>query len=1168
MRLKRLDLEAFGPFTGRTLVFDSEAPGLHVVFGPNEAGKSTSLRALKALLYGFPERTSDNFQHANEQLLVGGCLQGSDGRELAFFRRKKRKADLLDPDGNPLEPGALADLLHGMDPALFESLYGIDHRTLVEGGEDILAQRGKAGQALFAAGAGISSLKRVLDSLAAEADALFKARGSKQQINQAIADYRELKKIVREASVPSAVWKEHNKRLREAEDELARLEEQSRKTRAEAQRLERLHRTIPQLAELENLRHKLQELGKVVLLPQEFQQHLREVEQDIRETEVQIAKDRARLARLTARQEELPLNRTLLEHAEAIEDLHQRLGAYRTGQRDRVRLDGMRIALRREAGARIEEIRPDLKLRDADSLRPVLGRRRTIHALVSRFEVLAQQAEQAGKEKGEAQQNLEQIGKALAGLPPAREGGELEKNVLLARRAGDIDGQIEELSRDIAAGKKEWRTKLKRLGLWTGEPEQLPELTLPLPETVRRYEAEYGALETEKRQLKRDRKKTEADLHAAVVESKEAAGMGELPSEQDLEAARRKRLQGWLLLRRRWIDCEDVGPEAMAYDPERPVHEAFEQHVARADHIADRLRREAGRITRAAALQARIEGLEETIRHMARQERELATQEERLNEAWRKEWKSVHIDPLSPREMLAWLADIDTLRFRVTDILARESEVAEKKAKRQQYRRILMRELEAVGEKTQFPGGELVPLLVFAESVLEEIDRCRVQADRLLDRQNQARHALERAGTMEAETTTALADWEKKWEASLAGLGLQRQVLPSEAVDLLEIIDDCLSRIKQADELQSRINGIDRDLAGFSEDVAVLLGKTALPELTGLPPDQAVLQLSTLLNTNRQHNRLRQKNSEEVEVLTLEIEKGEKILGSLQERLAGLPAAAGCDRIEDLPEAIRRSGEFQRLQEKISAAESSLAQVSDGLSLEELKRQAREANVDELPGRIATLHRLTREELEPRITEIYKLIGEERGELRRTDGNARAAEAAEKMERIAARIRRLADQYTRLRLATMVLQNEIERYREEHQDPVLRIASGYFAQLTLHSFAGLRTDIDDTGNPVLVGVRADKSRLGVAAMSAGTRDQLYLALRLATLEWRLASSEPLPFIVDDILVNFDDARARATLETLADLGEKNQVILFTHHRRIVDDALELRAERPVFVHEL
>jgi uncharacterized protein YhaN len=87
-------------------------------------------------------------------------------------------------------------------------------------------------------------------------------------------------------------------------------------------------------------------------------------------------------------------------------------------------------------------------------------------------------------------------------------------------------------------------------------------------------------------------------------------------------------------------------------------------------------------------------------------------------------------------------------------------------------------------------------------------------------------------------------------------------------------------------------------------------------------------------------------------------------------------------------------------------------------------------------------------------------------------------------------------------------------------------------------------------------------------MSSGTRDQLYLSLRLATLEWRLQSHEPIPFIVDDILINFDDDRSGATLKVLADLAAGNQVILFTHHRQIVDQARQVAGKGAVHVHEL
>ncbi len=88
----------------------------------------------------------------------------------------------------------------------------------------------------------------------------------------------------------------------------------------------------------------------------------------------------------------------------------------------------------------------------------------------------------------------------------------------------------------------------------------------------------------------------------------------------------------------------------------------------------------------------------------------------------------------------------------------------------------------------------------------------------------------------------------------------------------------------------------------------------------------------------------------------------------------------------------------------------------------------------------------------------------------------------------------------------------------------------------------------------------------VSGMSSGTRDQLYLALRLASLESRLTTSEPMPFIVDDILINFDDARSKATLEILADLATKNQIILFTHHQRIKEEAKNIKEK--VSIHEL
>ena len=87
-------------------------------------------------------------------------------------------------------------------------------------------------------------------------------------------------------------------------------------------------------------------------------------------------------------------------------------------------------------------------------------------------------------------------------------------------------------------------------------------------------------------------------------------------------------------------------------------------------------------------------------------------------------------------------------------------------------------------------------------------------------------------------------------------------------------------------------------------------------------------------------------------------------------------------------------------------------------------------------------------------------------------------------------------------------------------------------------------------------------------MSEGTADQLYLALRLASLGVHLDDHEPAPLVADDILINFDDARARAALEALAELSERTQVLFFTHHDHLAEIARSCLPADVLFVHRL
>ena len=174
MKVLRLDLRAFGPFSGVTLDLAAGNEGFHLIYGPNEAGKSSALRALRNLLYGIPGNTADDFIHNKPNLRVGAALARRDGQQLEIVRRKGNKGTLLPPDEKePLDEAVLHGFLGGCDQAQFETMFGIDHAGLIAGGQDIIRGQGDIGHVLFAAGAGISDLRTIRSNLEKQAEDLL-----------------------------------------------------------------------------------------------------------------------------------------------------------------------------------------------------------------------------------------------------------------------------------------------------------------------------------------------------------------------------------------------------------------------------------------------------------------------------------------------------------------------------------------------------------------------------------------------------------------------------------------------------------------------------------------------------------------------------------------------------------------------------------------------------------------------------------------------------------------------------------------------------------------------------------------------------------------------------------------------------------------------------------
>lgn len=1166
MEIRQLNLAAFGPFTERTLDFSQKEAGLHIVYGPNEAGKSSALRGLKALLYNIDERTPDNFLHANDKLRIEGCVRAADGRELGFARRKGRKNTLLSMEGESLDDQVLVPFLQGVTQELFEMLFGIDHRALVQGGQEILEQKGEVGQALFAASLGSHALHAVLNQLDQEAGELFLPQGSKPTINSALKAYTDLNKEIRDRSLSSREWDEHRRALARTTRELEQIQSELATNRVEVNRLKRIQRVLPKLARRHELLQKLEALGEVIVLPADFGERRQKAVTEQETAQAIIQQARSRLDGLQGQLDGLSVRQAVLEQGESIEAIHARLGSCRKATQDRPHLEAEYKQLRTDAESLLKDVRPDLALSDIEVLRPAFAKRQRISELGNQNPVLVSRVKQAKSNLHETETRLEEARKARQKLPDIGLPDALRRAIAAARKSGDVDSTIQSGRSELATSTKQCATDFARLTLWNGSLEDLPSLPVPARENVNRFEAVYADIDKRVQRLREKQEETAEALREASRRLDEMQRAGSVPTEEELIELRTERDQAWQLLRRQWIDGEDVNTAASTIDAERALPDAFEYRVIGADELADRLRREAERVHSQASLLAELENEKQRAGEIVQQLDACTAEKKKIDTDWDALWSPCEIRPHTPREMRAWLDNMEKLRDRVAQLSTLRQQVSDLENSRETHIQLLKQQLGSLG-KDRPETASLEVILIESERVVDELDEISRQRATLDKEIKTLEHDKESVQVECQAGSSEFDEWKVQWKEVVEGIGLEGDALPAEAADVIDKLRDLFAKQSDAEKLQIRIQAIDEDAETFSGQVGTVVANVA-PEFAKLLTEEAAMRLSTLLSESRTGQSRRQQIEEQLQQARQDIQDSEATIQTMTERLDALCAEAKRDSHAELDEAERRSTAYLRLTAEVDNVEEEILDSGEGATVVELEVETEGVDSDTLPAQVEAITQKIEKELEPRQSTFAEVKGREAKELELMDGSDEAAVLADQSQSVLASIRSNAERFVRLKLAARILRNEIERYRKDNQGPLVKRASECFAVLTRGSFEGLRTDFNEKDEPVLAGIRSNGEHVHVEGMSNGTRDQLYLALRLASLEKYMESSEPMPFIVDDILVDFDDERSEAALSALAELALKTQVILFTHHSRVVEQAKRLQGSVRVQVHDL
>jgi uncharacterized protein YhaN len=191
------------------------------------------------------------------------------------------------------------------------------------------------------------------------------------------------------------------------------------------------------------------------------------------------------------------------------------------------------------------------------------------------------------------------------------------------------------------------------------------------------------------------------------------------------------------------------------------------------------------------------------------------------------------------------------------------------------------------------------------------------------------------------------------------------------------------------------------------------------------------------------------------------------------------------------------------------------------------------------------------------ITSNSETVGELKLKLEHLANDMDIYKLQEQVEAEKQNLRDLAMDWARAQLAVTLIDKAVLKYEKTGQPAVLKAATTYFSAFTGGAYSNIYKPAQEEGLRVTGATLSTKT---VDDLSTGTVQQLYLAIRFGLIQTCEQQSEPMPIIMDDLLVNFDDVRTQAAMQQIVDFAQGRQVIYLTCHGATCDAFAKLGIE--------
>jgi uncharacterized protein YhaN len=1155
MRLRQLELTRYGKFTDKAIDFGEKpqsGPDLHIVFGLNEAGKSTALSAYLDLLFGIEERSRYNFLHEYSSMRIGGLLE-FEGQALAISRIKSRSNSLHDAEGQPLSEIAISAQLAGLARDTYSSMFSLDDETLEAGGKAILESRGDLGKLLFTASAGLGHASDVLAAMETEADGLHRKQAQTTQVALLKKRFAELKSRKESIDTLASTFEALEAERVEAQDKYDRNLAERSALSARLATIDRYARAAPLLSEIKRKVTRLIELPDVPSPPRTWSGTVTElIDHDVRlRTRLQANADE--INRAKSKIDAIAVDEHVLAISEQVRGLADRKARYVSAGMDlpnrkmEVQMLDKVVANCLAALGRSIEQDPSRLILPAF----VVG---TLRTMVEQRSGIMTSLRMARDETAAA---LDRLDTARARVSEERAVPEPARAKLMAAASDSKASYHAREIREARAFEEERQTKLadamRRLRPWSGDAEALSKMSVPTPTHIAAWKTLSADLQKGKavfseRLAEHEQSRVSSSSRLAAVRS-----LVDLTDDGTAATIRRERDEAW---RNHRADLKDETADIFAAALARDDN-AGAVRLAHAGELAD-LR---AIKQKAAETEAAIERVSSQLAGVARRAEAVSAEIKQVASALLEDCETNSLDLL-----IAMLEERISAR---ADGLAAWDDVRLARAK--------IERATAEGERIHFGLAAALQSVGIQPEAGETVEAMTVTADRFLERQAKVdaerAEALRSIAAREEELsarrlTLEIAErreeaWQAEVKETLTGTWLEEGIAGTGLGSVLDQLTELSRALQDRESLRIRIGKMEADRTAFAEEVA-RLGSQANEPASDEVPEQVSARLTERLE---QAERAR----EAMANLLLDVQKLQDVRDVLHAEFAAHETTKQevlhAFEVRTLPQVVERDEQLRErdglqsavaeLEERLTSelalddfiqAQSLLEDLDlDGLAIEKAEVERRLADLDE-----SLQQQLVRR---TRATDKLDAIG----------GDSAVARIDAERRTILLEIEEKAVRYIELKLGVMSASSALRIYRERHRSGMMSEASDAFALITRGQYTGLTTQ-PIKGGEVLIARQRDGQSKVADALSKGARFQLYLALRLAGY-YEFAKLRPaVPFIADDIMETFDHLRSEEVFRLFGEMASVGQVIYLTHHQHLCEIAKSVIPN--VMIHEL